>query len=37
MCGAMVGCVVCEEYAFFIKKCMSTKFRLLTWMVNFSG
>ena len=20
MCGAMVGCVVCEGYAFFIKK-----------------
>ena len=24
MCGAMVGCVVCEGYAFFIKKCTST-------------
>ena len=24
MCGATVGCVICEGYAFFIKKCMST-------------
>ena len=26
MCGAIVGCVICEWYAFFIKKCMSTYF-----------
>ena len=24
MCGTMVGCVVYEGYAFFIKKCTST-------------
>ena len=24
MCGVMVGCVVCEGYAFFIKKCTLT-------------
>ena len=24
MCGAMLGCVVCEGYPFFIKKCTST-------------
>ena len=23
ICGAMVKCVVCEGYAFFIKKCTS--------------
>ena len=26
MCGAMVGCVLCEGYPFFIKKCTSTQF-----------
>ena len=39
MCGVMVGCVVCEGYAFFNKKFTSTLYLLVMtlgtgWDVN---
>ena len=33
MCGAMMGCVVCEGYAFFIKKAHLLNF-LFGWLAT---